>query len=148
MEQEDYKNTEPSWKADTTQPLQPPPAIPVYPPQPESALPPPLKPKNWMVESILVTIIPTIFCCNVFALLGIIAIVQAAKVDRLFYNGEYAASAYAARKARTWVFITLGIAAAGIILNIILWFTGFTSTFMEHYMQSIESLSSGGESVY
>jgi len=43
---------------------------------------PPLKPNNWLWQSIVVTL----FCCVPF---GIVGIVYAAKVDVLYFNGRY-----------------------------------------------------------
>ena len=125
-----------------TEPVHTPPSVPVT--QYASPDIPPAKPKNWMLESILATFIPFVFCCNIFALIGIVAIVNANKVDRLFYNKEYAAAETASRTAKTWMFVTLGVAVAILILNIIMFATGFTKSFMEQYMQAIESMSGGG----
>ena len=42
----------------------------------------PMKPKNWLTESILLLIIP--FClCNPFSLVAIVAIIFASKVNNL-----------------------------------------------------------------
>lgn len=63
-------------------------------------------PKNWLVESILVTI----FCCWPFGIAGIIA---ANKVDSLYYMGDYDSSERASRNAKKWTligfFITIGL---------------------------------------
>src|SRR5690554_2344595 len=53
----------------------------------------PQMPRSWMVESILVTILPFMFCSSFFSLLGIIAIVYAAQVESFFNRGDYAAAA-------------------------------------------------------
>ena len=79
----------------------------------------PVMPKSWMVESILVTILPFLLCGNVFALLGIIAIINASKVESLYRSGLYAQSKEASYNARRWTKITLWIAIGAILLGII-----------------------------
>jgi hypothetical protein len=70
--------------------------------------PPVPRPKNWLVESILVTI----FCCLPF---GIAGIVNAANVngryDRGDYEGALAASKQAGKwtKIGFWIGLTIGI---------------------------------------
>lgn len=54
------------------------------------------RPKNWLVESILVTIL----CCLPF---GIIGIIHATKVDTLWTSGQYDAAHKASREAGKWV---------------------------------------------
>jgi predicted secreted protein len=56
----------------------------------------PVKPNNYLVWSILVTL----FCCLPF---GIAAIVSSSKVDSLWASGQYQASAAAAASAKKWV---------------------------------------------
>ena len=79
----------------------------------------PAMPKSWMVESILVTILPFVLCGNVFCLLGIIAIVNASKVESLYHSGLYAQSKEASDNAGRWTKITLWIAIGAILLGII-----------------------------
>ena len=76
-------------------------------------------PKPWLVESILVTILPFILCSSLFSLLGIIAIVHAAKVENLFLRGEYAASAEASKQAKRWTKITFWISIGWILVAIL-----------------------------
>ena len=67
------------------------------------------RPKNWLVESILVTI----FCCLP---LGIVGIINAAKVNGAFDSGNIDASLKAsedAKKWTKWAFIT------GLVLNVV-----------------------------
>ena len=67
---------------------------------------PPMQPKNWMVESILVTL----FCCII---LGIIGIVNAAKVNSEWAAGRYAEAERASKEAGKWTklgfFIGIGL---------------------------------------
>jgi hypothetical protein len=56
---------------------------------------PPPRPKNWLVESILVTI----FCCIP---LGIGGIVNAASVNSKYNSGNYAGASDASKQAGKW----------------------------------------------
>lgn len=56
---------------------------------------PPAKPKNYLVESILVTI----FCCLI---LGIIGIVNASKVNSEYEAGNYEGAVAASKQAKQW----------------------------------------------
>lgn len=79
----------------------------------------PAMPKSWMVESILVTILPFILCGNVLCLLGIVAIVNASKVESLYHQGLYAQANDASANAGRWTKITLWIAIGAIVLAVI-----------------------------
>lgn len=68
---------------------------------------PPAKPKNWLVESILITIC----CCLPF---GIVAIIQAANVDSRYRMGDFEGAEQAAAEARKWVMYGL---IAGLVAN-------------------------------
>ena len=73
----------------------------------------PVCPKTWMVESILVTIL----CCLP---LGIVGIVNAAKVNSLYSAGKYDEALRASNEAGKWTKIGAGIGLVGILLYIIL----------------------------
>lgn len=80
-------------------------------------------PKTWLVESILVTILPFMFCSSILSLLGIIGIVYAAQVESFYNRGDYTASLESSRSAAKWTKIAMWIAigwAALIIIGIIL----------------------------
>jgi hypothetical protein len=66
----------------------------------------PLQPKNWLVESILVTL----FCCLPF---GIVGIINAAKVNSEWAAGNFDGAEKASKEAAKWTklgfFIGLGI---------------------------------------
>ncbi len=76
-----------------------------YPPKP------PVRPNNFLVWSILATIL----CCMPF---GIPAIVNSAKVDRLWSEGDYQGAKDAARRARTWFWWSFSIALVYYIIII------------------------------
>ncbi len=69
-----------------------------------------VQPKNWLVESILVTL----FCCLPF---GIVGIVHSSKVDTEWINGNENAALIASKQAGKWTKWGFFI---GIPLNIIL----------------------------
>lgn len=69
-------------------------------------------PKNWLVESILVTI----FCCLPF---GIAGIVFASQVSSKFAAGDYAGAEQASKDAGKWTKIGFYIGVAQVILGII-----------------------------
>lgn len=79
----------------------------------------PVMPKSWMVESILVTILPFVLCGNVLSLIGIAAIVNASKVESLYISGLYDRAQEASDNAARWTKITFWIAIGAIILGII-----------------------------
>lgn len=96
--------------------------------QPYAAQPtetrPPL-PKNYLIESILVTFLPLILCGSFLSLLGIIAIINASQVESYYNRGSYNEAAESSRQAGRWTKITLWISVAWlalIILGIILLF--------------------------
>lgn len=74
-------------------------------------------PKNWLLESILVTF----FCCIP---LGIVGIINATKVDTLWYAGKYDEAHKAAADAAKWTKIGAGIGIVVIVLYFILIMTG------------------------
>lgn len=78
-------------------------------------------PRTWLVESILVTL----FCCLPF---GIAGIVNASKVETLFYDGDFEGANRASAQAKKWMkfglwggvifgvlylFLMIGIGASG-----------------------------------
>lgn len=73
-------------------------------------------PKNWLVESILVTL----FCCLP---LGIVGIVNASSVSSKFAAGDYNGALEASKNAAKWTkigfFVGLGIAILYVILIVV-----------------------------
>lgn len=74
-----------------------------------------LPPKNYLVESILVTI----FCCLPF---GIAGIINAAKVEGLFHAGNIQAAQKAAADAKKWTMWGLISGLVVIVLYLIFYF--------------------------
>src|SRR3954447_21808411 len=69
---------------------------------------PSVPPKNWFVESILVTI----FCCLPF---GIAGIVFASQVNSKFASGDYAGALQASKDAAKWTKIGFWVGIAFLI---------------------------------
>lgn len=78
------------------------------------------KPDNFLAWAIL----STILCCLPT---GIVAIVYAAKVDSLWFSDRKDEAIDAARKARTWTYVSLGL---GVVSGIIGFFMGFFSALL------------------
>lgn len=81
-------------------------------PQPVNPTPPPARPKNWLVESILVTIL----CCLPF---GIAGIVYAAGVNSKYDAGQYDAALEASQQAGKWTKIGFFVGIAVIVLYVL-----------------------------
>lgn len=73
---------------------------------PAAAMPQPdqVKPDNFLPWAIL----STILCCLPF---GIVAIVYASQVDGYWFAGNYDAARRSAKNARTWTWVSVGVAA-------------------------------------
>jgi Interferon-induced transmembrane protein len=76
---------------------------------------PPVRPKNWLVESILVTI----FCCLPF---GIAGIVFAAQVNSKYDLGDFSGADKASRDAGKWTKIAFFVGVAFYALYLIFMF--------------------------
>ena len=73
------------------------------------------RPKNYLVESILATI----FCCLP---LGIVAIINASKVNSAFDSGNIAEAQKASENAKKWMKYAIIAGVVGTVLYIILVF--------------------------
>lgn len=86
-------------------------------PQNFGGQPPAFRPKNWLIESILVTL----FCCLP---LGIVGIINAAQVNSRYNAGDYMGAQSASKEAGKWVkiafFVGIALGIIGIIFNVIL----------------------------
>ena len=69
-------------------------------------------PKNWLVESILVTL----FCCLPF---GIVGIINAAQVSSRYAAQQYDAAAEASREAAKWTKIGFWVGIAVVALYVL-----------------------------
>lgn len=73
---------------------------------------PPVRPKNWLVESILVTI----FCCLPF---GIAGIVFASQVNSKYDAGDYDGAVKASAEAGKWTKIGFFVGIGFVVLYLI-----------------------------
>jgi hypothetical protein len=80
-------------------------------------------PKNWLVESILVTI----FCCLP---LGIVGIINAAKVNTAFYAGDYEGAEIASEEAKKWTKIGFFVGLGFVVLYVILMMLGIGASIL------------------
>lgn len=71
------------------------------------------KPKNWLVESILVLL----FCCWPLAIPGI---VQASKVDSRYNAGDYNGSLEASENAKKWVLASFIVGLVILVIYVII----------------------------
>ena len=83
---------------------------------------PPQQPKNWLAESILVTLL----CCLPF---GIVGIVNAAQVSSRFSSGDYDGSLRASQEAAKWTkigfWVGIGVIALYFLFFVVLGVGGF-----------------------
>ena len=80
------------------------------------------RPKNWLVESILVTL----FCCLPF---GIVGIINAANVNSKFDAGDLAGADKASAEAGKWTKIGFFVGLAGVVLYVLMVFVFGISMF-------------------
>jgi H+/Cl- antiporter ClcA len=92
-----------------------------------------MKPNNWLWQSIVATIL----CCIVF---GIVGIVYAAKVDSLYYKGQYYEAERVAKKAKMWTLIAVVVGLVYIAVTVSWYLTG---NFPEQLQEIIENSASG-----
>lgn len=97
-------------------------------PQPETnPTPNPNPPKNWLVESILVTL----FCCLPF---GIVGIIFASQVSSKFAAGDHEGARQASKDAGKWTKIGFWVGIAVYVLYILFALLGlFAVPFMSNY---------------
>lgn len=84
-----------------------------YPPAGAQQGPPP----NYLVPAILATI----FCCLPA---GIVSIVFAAQVNSKYAAGDHAGAAESSRKAKTWLYVSVGGALVVAVIYIIIMMVG------------------------
>ncbi len=77
-------------------------------------------PKTWLVESILVTF----FCCLPF---GIAGIINASKVESLFYAGNIQGAKRASAEAKKWTIISFWFGFGSVLIYLLLVIAGIAS---------------------
>ncbi len=94
---------------------------------------PPLKPGNWLWQSIVATLL----CCVPF---GVVGIIYAVRVNSLYFNGNYQEAERMAQKAKMWTLISI---VAG-LLYVILWTILVITGNLPEYMQNIIEKNASG----
>lgn len=90
-----------------------------YPPPPGSSA---TKPKNYLIENIVATVLGLFCCCGVNAIPGVIGIIFSVQVDSKFNSGDYAGATSAAGTAKTLFYVTAGLALLGLLINVVSFF--------------------------
>ena len=117
----------------TPPPIQPPPA-----PMPPMAAGTPVP--NYMVWSIVITIVSLCVCCIIGTIPGIVAIVFSSKVNPALDRGDFAEAKRASDNAKLWCWIATGLCIVGLLINIAMIATGG----MTEYMQTMQQLQGMG----
>ena len=93
---------------------------------------PPMKPANWLWQSIVATLL----CCLPF---GVVGIIFAAKVDSLYNSGRYAESVKASKNAKTWTLVAVVAALIYYAVLIVMFSTGNLPDYMESIIENSSS---------
>ena len=84
--------------------------------QPQYQQPMAAPPKDWKVESIILTSLSALGCCNLLSLIcGIVGIVNAGKVRSAFYRGDIIGAEQSASSAKTWTLVGIALLVIGAI---------------------------------
>ena len=120
----------------TPPPIQPPP----------SPMPPPMSAPmggeripNYLAWSIVVTILSLCLCCVIGTIPGIVAIVFSSKVNSALDRGDFAEAKRSSDTAKLWCWITTGLCALGLLINIGVMATGGMASYTER-LQQIEQM--------
>lgn len=80
--------------------------------------PPPGAPvNNHLPIAIIATIVSVIFCCIPH---GVVSLIFSLQVNKKVEAGDMVGAINAARQAKMWGFISIGVAVVGLVLSIIL----------------------------
>ncbi|WP_313645377.1 CD225/dispanin family protein [Stenotrophomonas sp.] len=89
---------------------------------------------NYLAWSIISTVLATCLCCPL-GLLGIVGIVFSTKVNSLLAQGDIDGARRASNTAKTWCWVTTGLAILGLVVNIIYFATVGSAGYMEMLQQ-------------
>jgi len=89
---------------------------------------------NYLAWSIISTVLATCLCCPL-GLLGIVGIVFSTKVNSLLAQGDIDGARRASNTAKTWCWVTTGLAILGLAINIIYFATVGSAGYMEMLQQ-------------
>ncbi len=107
------------------------------------SMPPPVTPSaapgpvpNHLAWAIVSTVVAFCLCCVVGAIPGVVAIVYSAQVNKKLNLGDTQGALQASANAKTWCWVTTGLAIFGLLLNV--W--GFMTGANEQYMQMLQQM--------
>lgn len=90
---------------------------------------PPLKPSNWLWQSIVATLL----CCFPF---GIVGIIYAIKVDTFYFNGRYEDAERMAQNAKRWTLLSIIGAFVYLVFWVFLMVTGNLPEYLENIIEN------------
>lgn len=90
---------------------------------------------NYLVWAIVATILSFCLCCVIGTIPGIVAIVFASKVNGALDRGDFAEAKRSSDAAKLWCWITTGLCALGLLINIGLMATGGMANYAERLQQ-------------
>ena len=89
---------------------------------------------NHLAWAIIATVLATCLCCPL-GLVGIVAIVFAAKVNNLLAAGDFEGAQRASANAKTWCWVATALAIIGVVFNAIYFAMGGAAAYMEMLQQ-------------
>ncbi|MGY0504878.1 CD225/dispanin family protein [Luteimonas sp. e5] len=101
--------------------------------------------QNYMVWSIINTVLSAVLCCFtclsfIGIITGIVAIVKSSKVNPALQRGDAAAAQQASAQAKTWNWVTSGILIASVLLWIVFLATGMSDNYQQQMMEILEQM--------
>ena len=107
---------------------------PPYPPsEPQTTAQPTIP--NHLVWAIIITVVAFCLCCVVGAIPGVVAIVFATQVNSKLAQGDFAGAQRSSANAKTWCWVTTGLAIFGLLLNIWSVMSGANEQWLEMVQQ-------------
>lgn len=90
---------------------------------------------NYLAWSIAITVVSLCVCCIIGTIPGIVAIVFSSKVNGALDRGDFAEAQRASASAKLWCWITTGLCALGLLINIGVMATGGMARYTEQLQQ-------------
>ncbi|QQP95552.1 CD225/dispanin family protein [Lysobacter enzymogenes] len=103
--------------------------------QPVAATPPY---PNYLVWSIIVTVLGACFCCLIGAAPGVVAIVFGSQVSSKFAAGDDAGARRASEQAKLWCWIGTALVAVGVLWTILSFFINGMSFMSQEFLQQLQ----------
>ncbi|MFZ5636511.1 MAG: CD225/dispanin family protein [Pseudomonadota bacterium] len=96
---------------------------------------------NHLAWAIISTVLASCLCCPL-GLLGIVAIVQANKVNTLLNQGDLTGARNASDSAKTWCWVATALAIIGLLINVGWFAMGGMASYMD-YMETARQMHGG-----